>query len=49
MRTFQHGKGRMPLVQVAYLGLEAKRLKQTPTTDAEYQLLLQPQLTVAAI
>ena len=47
--TFQHGKGRMPFIQMTDFRLEAKRTKQSPSADPKDQFLLQTQLRPAAI
>ena len=47
--AFQCGKGRMPLVQMTDLRLDAEHPEQPPSTDAKQQLLRQAQLRTAAI
>ena len=47
--SFQHGKGRMPFVQMTHLRLEAERAEQPPAADPEHHLLLQPQLRSAPV
>ena len=47
--AFQHGKGRMPFIQMTDFRMDAKRTKQPPSADPEEQLLLEAQLRPAAI
>ena len=47
--AFQHGKGRMPFIQMTDFRLNAKRAKQSPSADPEQQFLLEAQLRPAAI
>ena len=39
--TFQNGERSMAFVQVAHLRLQAESPQQTPTTDAQYDFLLE--------
>ena len=48
-RALQNHEGRMPLIQVTDLRLEAKRLEHPPATDPEQYFLLETQLGPAAI
>src|SRR5213593_2019400 len=47
--ALQHGKGRMPFIQMTNFGLNAKRAKQSPSADPEQQFLLEAQLRAAAV
>ena len=47
--AFQHGKSRMPFIQVTDFRLDAQRTKQSPSADPEKQFLLEAQLRPAAI
>src|SRR5438094_4025116 len=47
--AFQHGKGRMPFIQMADFRLNAKRTKQSPSADPEQYFLLEAQLRPTAI
>ena len=38
--AFQHGKGRMPFVQMTDFRLDAERAEQPPSADSQEQLLL---------
>src|SRR3984893_12355447 len=47
--TFQHGKGRMPFIQMTDLRPDAERIEQSPAADPEKQFLLEAQLRPATI
>jgi len=47
--ALQHGKGRMPFIQVTDLWLDAKRGKQSPSADPEEYLLLETQFRPTAV
>ena len=47
--AFQHGKGRMPFIQMTDFRMDAKRTKQSPSADPKEQFLLEAQLRPAAI
>ena len=47
--SFENREGGMPLIQMAYIGLQAERPKQTPTIDSQYYFLHQPQFRPAAV
>ena len=47
--AFQHGKGRVPFIQMTDFRLDAQRNKQSPAADPEQQLLLQSQLRTTAV
>ena len=47
--ALEHGKGRVPLVQMADLGLEAKRAQEAPPGDPEDELLPEAKLGAAAV
>jgi len=47
--AFQHGKGRMPFVQMTDFRLDAERLEQPPAADSQQHFLLQPQLGAATV
>ena len=47
--ALENGEGRVPLVQVTDLGLQAERAEQAPSADPEQQFLLQAQLRAAAV
>ena len=38
--AFQHGKGRMPFIQVADFRLDAQCVEQPPSADSQHHLLL---------
>ena len=45
--AFQHGEGRMPLIEVTDFRLDAERAEQPPSADPEEQFLLEAQLRPA--
>ncbi len=47
--TLEHGQGRMPLVEVTDLRLQAERAKQAPSPQPQEHLLLEPQLRPPAV
>jgi hypothetical protein len=47
--SFQYGKGRMTLIEVADLRVNAECLQQTPPSYTKDQLLLQAQFWTSAI
>jgi hypothetical protein len=49
MCALDRGKGGMPFVEVTHIRLGAERTDESPATDTETQLLLQPHLRAASI
>ena len=47
--ALQHGKGRMPFIQVTDFRLDAERAQQSPAANPKQQFLLEAQLRPAAI
>src|ERR1039458_1845713 len=48
-RSLQHDESGMPLVEVANFGLNPESAKKPPSTEPQYQFLIDPQLRSPAV